>query len=149
MRGARIIVVCSLAVGGGCGGKSSDEPSPAPTPATKVADAPGPKVLFGQVELEGPRGGDAVVEVAHAHRDALLACYTDRLEDQADLEGEVALRLLIAPGGEVQDAMIHNNTLPDHRVATCMMRVAKAWSFPASQDAAPTRINLPVHVRPN
>jgi hypothetical protein len=109
----------------------------------------GPKIELGELVLEGPRDGAPIIEAAISGIPALRKCYADRLEKDPNLGGgEVALRLLVTPSGRIEDALLHNNKLPDHRVGTCMLGVAKTWTLPPVDHTEPTRVILPLHLDP-
>jgi hypothetical protein len=147
----RTLMWATLVVCVACGGKgTSPEPAPSPEIVVPVSqDDGGPRIEFGELVVEGPRDGGDVIQAANAGLAGLRKCYADRLAKDPELgEGEVSLRLFVATSGSVEDALLHNNKLTDHRVGTCMIGVAKTWKLPPVQQNEPTRVILPMTLTP-
>ena len=160
-----LVVVAALAVSG-CSGKAPGggaevdrkaEPEPAApqVPAEPEVLTPpsqddgGPKIEFGELVLEGPRDGKPVIAAAYKGLKGLRKCYADRLAKNPELGGgEVSLRFLVATSGSVDDALLHNNKMSDHRVGTCMLTAVKTWKLPPVEHAEPTRVILPMTLSP-
>lgn len=136
-----------------CSGKQpaqADEKSDAKEtkPATERPEDVHPKIEFGEFEIEGARPGAELVAAATDNVASLRECYSKELAKDPDLAGDLALRILVAPSGEVTDAMLHNNKLPTHRVGVCMLAAAKKWKLAANSDAEPTPIVIPMTLSP-
>lgn len=90
-----------------------------------------PMLRFGQASLVGALDKRTLREHVRAHGASVLACYTDRLRDQPELEGAVLAQLVISPRGAVVQAVASG---VDPAVAACVARVLKTIAFPGTGD---------------
>lgn len=143
-----VLAVACAACSGKAPAPSDANKEPASERVAEPADDAHPKIEFGEFEIEGPRPGGELVAAATKNVESLRECYRKQLAKQPELAGELALRILIAPSGEVTDAMLHNNKLPTHRVGVCMLAAAKKWKLEANSDAEPTPVIIPMTLSP-
>lgn len=155
MRGHHLLFLGALWAALACSGKAKDvttqeeQPPVAQTkedapPADPNADPTRARVTLGELDIEGSRNGEEVIAMAMRDAESLRKCYEDRLAKDDSLEGEVAIRVFISAEGNVDDALINNSKLKDHRVGTCMLRAAKKWKLPEDPSGAPSRVTVPV-----
>lgn len=68
-----------------------------------------------------------------APRKQVQTCYEHRLKDNNLLQGQMTVRLMIAPSGAVRNVWV-SGTLRDSQVYSCVKRVARTWKFPRPED---------------
>lgn len=102
-----------------------DRVPPIPTPVTET---------FGALQPEQVR------RVIRRHIAEVRFCYEQSLQSRPDLEGRVAIRFVIAPGGSVQMSAVAENSV-DARVGSCVNDAVRRWTFP--QAASPTGVTYP------
>jgi hypothetical protein len=83
-------------------------------------------IVAGDGELEK----EQIQTVVRSHLDAIQACYEAGLARNAKLAGKVVLALTIGGTGAVTESSVHESTLADPHVGTCMANAAKGWTFP-------------------
>ena len=62
-------------------------------------------------------------------RKQVQTCYEHRLKDNNLLQGQMTVRLMIAPSGAVRTLWV-SGSLRDPQVYSCVRRVARTWKFP-------------------
>jgi hypothetical protein len=99
---------------------------PRALPATHVqAKAPARAPVLSPVEER-----DRVLVVLQTTGEPALACYTEALSSQADLYGELRVRLKIAPDGSVPEVATTHSTLRNPALESCVHTVVKNLAFP-------------------
>jgi hypothetical protein len=105
---------------------------------TKIKGAPMPEVLKLAQEIPAapPLTRQQVRDVIEAAYPEVRRCYQTQLEENA-LEGKLVLRMVVKPGGEVEDATILQSQLSAPEVHTCVTEVAKKLKFPRLKGSLP------------
>ena len=121
-------------------GETETEPVAAPAlPATHVqAKAPSRAPITAPGEER-----DRVLEVLQTTTGPALACYSKALATQADLFGELRVRLIIAPDGSVPEVATTHSTLRNSEMESCVHGVVKGLAFPALSKAEGLIVSYP------
>ncbi len=77
----------------------------------------------------------------------LKACYERQLRTAPTLEGKFTLRLVIGAGGRVEHAEARRRQGLDEELFACVVRRARAWTFPSS-GAGLVIVDWPVRMSP-
>jgi hypothetical protein len=86
-----------------------------------------------ETQVDGPLSPEAVQRTVRQTFGRLGACYEEGLQRNPDLEGRVAVKLVVGSDGEVALASPSaGTTLPDASVAQCVTRVFSAMVFSRS-----------------
>jgi hypothetical protein len=108
-------------------------------PATHVqAKAPARAPVTSPVEER-----DRVLVVLQTTGDPALACYTEALSTQADLYGELRVRLKIAPDGTVPEVATTHSTLRNPTLESCVHGVVKDLTFPVPSKKEGLTVSYP------
>ena len=84
-----------------------------------------------------------VLVVLQTTGEPALACYTDALSSQADLFGELRVRLKIAPDGTVPEVATSYSTLRNPTLESCVHAVVKDLTFPAPSKKEGLSVSYP------
>jgi outer membrane biosynthesis protein TonB len=116
------------------------EPGVSPAlPATHVqAKAPAGAPMLSPVEER-----DRVLVVLQTTADPALDCYNDALSSQADLYGELRVRLKIAPDGTVPEVATTHSTLRNPEMESCVHGVVKNLAFPVPSKKEGLTVSYP------
>ena len=71
--------------------------------------------------------------VVERHREELLSCYTDALEDQPGLAGSITLEFQISAIGVVSHILVEELELGDATVAACLLATMPTIQFPSGK----------------
>jgi hypothetical protein len=108
-------------------------------PATHVqAKAPERAPVTSAVEER-----DRVLVVLQTAGEPALACYTEALSSQADLFGELRVRLKIAPDGTVPEVATIHSTLRNPSLETCVHGAVKDLAFPVPSKKEGLTVSYP------
>lgn len=100
-----------------------------------------PTVHFDEPDVEGAIEKELVHRVTRQNRRAILNCYESELRRTPDLEGEVLVRWVIAPSGDVVTAAIVTSTLDERWVEQCLTQRIRRWKFPEPEDGGIARVH--------
>lgn len=92
-----------------------------------------PSVRHGKPEILGGLDPHLVRRVARTHLRELHRCYASGLARDQDLQGRIAIGLVIATNGQVSATSVQEDTLRDGLVAPCIAAAARRWRFPKPQ----------------
>ena len=95
----------------------------------------------GQAEEESAERA-AIEDVIDGSEYEVERCYLESRELWADLEGLVAIKLMVKPDGSVADpsVMMYDATIHEAAVGCCIARVAQSWKFPPPHDGKPFEV---------
>jgi hypothetical protein len=111
--------------------ESKDAGKPAEEAATK------PKRIVKEVRDEWDCEGDlaraSLQGVIDSNRTQIRSCYERRLKTNNVLQGDLKLKIRVAPSGQVTATAI-SGTLRDNEVFSCVRGIASGWKFPPPQN---------------
>jgi len=73
---------------------------------------------------------------------SIQGCYEAQLKRNPNLRGKLVLRFTIGTRGQVTEASIDSDTMGSDEVASCVMRLVKAWRLPFTPEAE-TAVSFP------
>lgn len=113
-----------------------DEPKDAGQPA-ETASTEKPKHVVKEVRGEWDCAGDleraALQSVIEGNRAQVRNCYERRLKVNNVLQGDLKLKIKVAPSGQVTATAI-SGSLKDNDVFSCVRSIASSWRFPPPQN---------------
>ncbi len=112
--------------------QASSDDSPRSAPSSDERENPEPETH--QPILAPARAGRIprrrVQRVLRSHHGEIATCYQHGLEQNPNLQGEVHVRFLVGPDGQVDDAEVFHSTLGSDAVHRCITTAIRSWSFP-------------------
>ncbi len=107
----------------------------------------------GTVHIRPPQvtGSATLLVVRHlvrSHAPELRYCYGLSLTDDPRVDGDVTLRLDIAPDGTLDTVSQSSSSLSDPDLEACILRAARGWSFPAHRGPDPSTVTVPLLFMP-
>jgi TonB family protein len=99
---------------------------------------------------EPGRSAEDIRVRVQANRDAARACYDAGQKRIASLEGDVVVKWLIDPKGQVRDVEVDEarSTIKDAVTTQCILDVIRKLQFPESAKGFETRASYPFNFRP-
>lgn len=96
------------------------------------------------------RTTQVVADYVKAHREEVRTCYDELEKKYPGVHGDIVIRFVIAPGGDVQSLSFakDKSTLNFSELADCMMTRMKGWQFPPSSLGMESRISYPFNFNP-
>lgn len=98
----------------------------------------------------GDRSLDDYRKIIQDNRDKFRRCYEVSLKAHPGIKGNVTLKFVLTPKGEVKEAFIDKGaseiTEPD--LETCMVAVLKTLSFPPSKRGMESTVRYPFNFNP-
>jgi TonB family protein len=88
------------------------------------------RVEMGPVVVQGYMDKELIRRVIRQHTNEIRYCYDKELLADQNLEGRVVLRFTISETGEVLSAAVHESTLGNRAVESCMAQVVRRCRFP-------------------
>lgn len=107
-------------------GKAAEEATP-DKPKHVVKD------VRGEWDCEGDLARPALQSVIDGNRAQIRNCYERRLKTNNILQGDLKLKIKVAPSGQVSATAI-SGTLKDNEVFSCVRGIASQWKFPPPQN---------------
>lgn len=108
-----------------------EEEQPAEEPAEPAA-ADKPKrarEVRDEWDCSGDLAKPALQSVVDSYRAQIRSCYERRLKQNNVLQGDLKLKIKVAPSGHVSAAAV-SGSLKDNEVFSCVRAIAQKWSFP-------------------
>lgn len=138
-----------------CQGEAPKEtPKPAP-PAAKTeppaAPQPAPPPHKSAIGLSAPASGidpALFLRVMDKRKSSFRACYGKALLRNPALQGQLSLRLSIAPSGRVGTVEVAQESAFDAELAACVKRVVRRVEFPALPAGQYARVEFPLRFSP-
>lgn len=120
-----------------------------PTTTTEVSDAGAGKKLEPKAKEPG-RSVQDIAAIVNAHRDEARACYDEGLKARPGIEGDLTVKWVIDPEGNVGDVTIDasRTQVLEQSVQTCVMNVIKKLHFAKSAKGFETRTSYPFNFHP-
>jgi hypothetical protein len=110
----------------------------------------GPKSTHGQSASEPGRTPKDLQAIVGSRRDDARACYDRALADHPGIEGDLDVKWLIDPDGNVSEASVDTtkSTILEPSVGACIVDVIKKIKFAASGKGYETRAHYPFNFHP-
>jgi len=110
----------------------------------------GPKSTGGGSANEPGRTAADIKVIVSARRDEARACYDKALAAHPGIEGDIDIRWVIDPQGNVTDASVDTtkSQILEPSVGTCIIDVIKKVKFAASAKGYETRAHYPFNFHP-
>jgi hypothetical protein len=106
------------------GGSGSAQASAAPTAAIPTGS-----ISTGSIDMAGGEASSDIKKVVRAKAGQVKYCYDQRLKENPNISGRIAVDVSIS-GGRVTSVVIAENTTGDKGLETCVQRKIRAWRFP-------------------
>lgn len=118
--------------------------------ATESKGAGGPKSTAGQSSNEPGRSAKDIQTIVAARRDEARACYDKGLAAHPGIEGDLDIKWVIDPAGNVTDASVDTtkSQILEPSVGQCIIDVIKKVKFNASAKGYETRAHYPFNFHP-
>ena len=110
----------------------------------------GPKSTHGQSAREPGRSAEDIRVIVMARRDEARACYDKALAAHPGIEGDIDIKWVIDPQGNVTDAAVDTtkSSILEPSVGQCIIEVIKKIKFAASTKGYETRAHYPFNFHP-
>lgn len=110
----------------------------------------GPKSTHGQSSNEPGRSAKDIQTIVSVRRDEARACYDKALTAHPGIEGDLDIKWVIDPQGNVTDASVDTtkSQILEPSVGTCIIDVIKKIKFAASAKGYETRAHYPFNFHP-
>jgi TonB family protein len=109
-----------------------------------------PKRVVREVRDEWDCAGDlakpALQSVIDNNRAQIRSCYERRLKMNNVLQGDLKLKIKVAPSGHVGAAAV-SGSLKDNEVFSCVRSIAQKWSFPPPENGCAV-VQIPFQFSP-
>ena len=106
-----------------------------------------PRVRSAAPKVSGPLGNEVVRRVVRAHITEVLACYTQALAHDPELEGRVLINFVITPTGSVGSSVVKESTIPPP-AGICIAKAIKRWKFPTPEGGRSAIVDYPFTLSP-
>jgi hypothetical protein len=127
-----------------------DESKDAGKPPEEAASPDKPKRVVKDVRDEWDCEGDlaraSLQTVIDSNRTQVRSCYERRLKVNNVLQGDLKLKIKVAPSGQVIATAI-TGTLKDNEVFGCVRGIASGWKFPPPQNGCAV-VQIPFQFSP-
>lgn len=116
----------------------------------QTAGDAGPKSTHGGSASEPGRTAKDIQAIIAARRDEARACYDKGLKDHPGIEGDLDIKFVIDPAGNVNDAQLDStkSQILEPSVSTCIVDIIKKIKFAASAKGYETRAHYPFNFHP-
>jgi len=117
---------------------------------TETKGEGGPKSTGGQSAQEPGRTAKDIQAIVSARRDEARACYDKGLTTHPGIEGDLDVKWVIDPQGNVTDAAVDTgkSSILEPSVGACVVDVIKKIKFAASAKGYETRAHYPFNFHP-
>jgi hypothetical protein len=117
---------------------------------TETKGEGGPKSPHGQSSNEAGRGPKDIDTIVKVHRDEARACYDKGLAAHPGIEGDLDVKWVIDPQGNVTDASVDTtkSSILEPSVGACIVDVIKKLKFGPSAKGFETRAHYPFNFHP-
>lgn len=117
-------------------------------------DTPAPKALpkaefSGDEQALGGMQKDLIRRIVRAHINEVRHCYNQGLKTNPELSGRVVVGFKIAGTGEVETSEVHESTLGNSGVDTCIAGAIETWKFPKTRGGGSIVVNYPFILEPD
>lgn len=97
------------------------------------SDIPPPTV--DKFQVLGPMHAEDVKKVITENKKAIASCYRKGLAVQPELSGKLRTSWSIKPDGSTSDFRVHEGSVENIELTTCVKAAITAWKFPPPQGA--------------
>jgi TonB family protein len=99
----------------------------------------------------GDRSLDDYRKIIQDNRDKFRRCYEVSLKAHPGIKGNVTLKFILTPKGEVKEAFIDKSAseITEADLETCMVAVLKTLSFPPSKRGMESTVRYPFNFNPH
>lgn len=117
---------------------------------TETKGEGGPKSTGGESAKEPGRAAKDIETIIKVRRDEARACYDKALAAHPGIEGDLDIKWVIDPQGNVTDAAVDTakSSILEPSVGTCIIDVIKKIKFAASAKGYETRAHYPFNFHP-
>ncbi len=98
--------------------------------------------------IEGTIAPEAIRRVVLRNLGQVNRCYEQGLSINPSAAGRVAIRFVIAGGGEVLMTGVANDSLGIASVSSCIASAVRRWTFPVPADSGPITVTYPFNLMP-
>lgn len=109
------------------GGSGAGTAAVSAAPAAKI---PTGNISTGSIDMADGEASSAIKKVVRAKAGQVKYCYDQRLKENPNISGRIAVDVSIS-GGRVTGVVISENTTGDKGLESCVTRKIRAWRFPA------------------
>lgn len=109
------------------GGSGAGTASASAAPAAKI---PTGNANLGNIDMAAGEASNDIKKVVRAKAGQVKYCYDQRLKENPNISGRIAVDVSIS-GGRVTSVNIAENTTGDKGLESCVTRKIRAWRFPA------------------
>lgn len=141
----------------GTGTAAADPSSPTTSTQVPATAGTGQKLVpsaepTGSAASAGPepgRGPNDIRNTVLAKRAEARACFDQVAKGKPGLEGNIVVKWLIDPKGQVKEVMIDpdKTTVPDQTIGSCIIAVVSKLTFPPSAKHFETRASYPFNFK--
>jgi len=107
-----------------------------------------PRIRSATAEVQGSLSKEVIRRIINRHRNEVLFCYEQELNTRPGLQGRVAVKFIIAPSGEVMNAVVDNSNMGSVKVEQCIAQAVRRWSFPAPEGGGLVTVTYPFVFEP-
>jgi len=102
-----------------------------------------PRVRQSKAEVTGTLDKDIIRRIVRAHINEVRMCYNQGLVKDPKLAGKVSVQFTIGASGSVTKSTVIDNTVSDEKVATCIAKAVKRWTFPKPEGGGVVEVTYP------
>jgi hypothetical protein len=107
-----------------------------------------PRVRQSKAEVKGSLDKDIIRRIVRAHINEVRYCYNQGLVRDPTLAGKVSIQFTIGASGSVAVATVADSTLSDEKVASCIAKAVKRWTFPKPTGGGAVVVTYPFVLEP-
>ncbi len=107
-----------------------------------------PPVAAGHPDIAGTIAPEAIRRVVLRNLGQVNRCYEQGLTINPTASGRVAVRFVIAGGGNVLAAGVSNDSLGIPSVSACIANAVRRWTFPVPADSSAITVTYPFTLMP-
>jgi hypothetical protein len=117
---------------------------------TETKGEAGPKSTHGQSAGEPGRTAKDIQTIVAVRREEARACYDKALEKHPGIEGDIDIKWVIDPDGNVTEASVDTtkSQILEPSVGNCIIEIIKKIKFAPSQKGYETRAHYPFNFHP-
>lgn len=117
---------------------------------TETKGEGGPKSTHGQSAGEPGRTAKDIQTIVAVRREEARACYDKALEKHPGIEGDIDIKWVIDPDGNVTEASVDTtkSQILEPSVGNCIIEIIKRIKFAPSQKGYETRAHYPFNFHP-
>lgn len=108
----------------------------------------GPTVTPSRPEVSGMIAPDVIRRVVLRNIGQVNRCYEQGLNTNPELAGRVAVRFVIAGGGNVLTARVADSSLNNAGVSECIAGAVQRWNFPVPTESPAITVTYPFSLMP-